>query len=261
MLLIKMINTARVLKKPALLVLSLILICLSSISLAECSTLASLAKDEVEVPQEGEWSAPRVHAMIKEKNLTYKNEAQCVVEKGELIALDLSPADLTYFSFLKSMKTLGVLDLRGTSIRNLSILRGLPLTALGCEDTGISDLKPLEGMKLEKLYLNNTKVEDLLPLSGMPLKLLNLFGTAVEDLSPLSNVKTLQRFHVAESGVADLTPTRNLELIRLVFTPHDIEEGMEIPRNMESIQEIGIKLDSLLPPAVFWSLYDQGMYD
>ncbi len=207
------------------------------------------------------WSAARVHAIIKEKNLAYKDEAQCVVEDGLLVALDLSAADLADFSFLRSMTTLGVLDLRGTSIRVLSVLEGLPLTVLGCEETGISDLGPLKGMKLEKLYLNNTKVDDLTPLYGMPLEVLELKGTAVEDLSPLSKMKTLQKLHIAESAVTVLTPIRDLELERLVFTPGDIEKGLEIARNMKSIREIGIKLDSLLPPAMFWSLYDQGMYD
>lgn len=291
-------------KQHVLLPLCMFLLCLIVGSVVWGSTLAGRMQERAGNKQKEEWSIARVHALITEKNLAYKNEAQCVVESGKLIALDLSAASLTDFSFLKSMKTLGVLDLRGTSIRNLSVIRGLPLTVLGCEDTGISNLEPLEGMKLEKLYLNNTKVEDLSHLSGMPLKLLNLFGTAVEDLrpiatlaqlellwlnwtqvtdisplskcplvsltlhktpvedlNPLSKVKTLQRLHIAESGVSDLTPIRDLELVRLVFTPSHIEEGLEIVRNMKSIQEIGVKLDSLLPPTMFWSLYDQGMYD
>ncbi len=254
-------NTAKILKKLFLVMLSLLISSIIIISLMEYSALAGQAREEDENTQKEGWTVPRVHSMIKDKNPGYDGEALCVVENNELVALDLSKTTLNDYSFLKDMKTLSVLDLRGTSIRGLSVLRGLPLTVLGCEDTGVSDLKPLAGMKLEKLYLNNTKVEDLSPLSGMPLKFLNLFGTAVEDLSPLSAMKTLQRLHIAESGVSDLTPIRNLGLVRLVFTPRDIDEGMEIPRNMKSIQEIGIKLDSLLPPAMFWSLYDQGMYN
>jgi len=247
--------------KTVFLTLSLLLIFLNGISPMECSLQAAQAQNEGGVAQDEKWSVPRVHAMIKEKNPTYKNEAQCVVEEGELIALDLSAADLADFSFLRAMTTLSILDMRGTSIRDLSMLLGLPLTVLGCEETGISDLSPLKGMKLEKLYLNNTKVEDLKPLTGMPLELLELIGTAVEDLKPIAKTKTLRRLHIAESGVTVLTPIRDLELTRLVFTPRDIEKGLEIVRNMKSIQEIGIKLDSLLPPAMFWSLYDQGMYD
>ncbi len=301
---IRIRNSARSLKNSYIVMLSLLLSSLISVSSMESSSLAGRALGGDEDSQKEGWTVPRVHSMIKDKNPGYNEEALCSIERNELIALDLSKTTINDFSFLKEMKTLGVLDLRGTSIRNLSVLRGLPLTVLGCEDTGISDLEPLTGMKLEKLYLNNTKVEDLSPLSGMPMKLLNLFGAAVEDLrpiatleqlellwlnwtqvadisplskcplvsltlhktpvedlDPLSDMTTLQRLHIAESGVTDLTPLKDLELIRLVFTPRIVEEGMEIPRNMGSIQEIGIKLDSLLPPAIFWSLLDQGMYD
>jgi hypothetical protein len=225
------------------------------------SALAGQEREETSQTESGEWSTQRVHELIKDKNAGYGEEAVCVIEQGKLVALDLSKTKISNFTFLASMPTLGALDLRATSIRDLSVLRGLPLAVLGLEDTRVSDLAPLKGMKLEQLYLNNTKVEDLTPLSGMPLELLSLSGTAVEDLSPLSAMKTLRRLHIARSGVTVLTPIRALELERLVFTPRDIEKGLDIARNMKSIQEIGIELDSLLPPAMFWSLCDQGLYD
>jgi len=65
----------------------------------------------------------------------------------------------------------------------------------------------------------------------------------------------LQRLHIAETPVSDLTPLAGLKLTRLIFTPGSIEKGLEIPKNMDTIYEIGTTFESRMPPADFWRMY------
>src|SRR5690606_26777310 len=62
------------------------------------------------------------------------------------------------------------MDLRGTPVKDLSPLAGLPLRQLFLEETRVADLAPLADMPLEQLYLSNTQVTDLSPLAGMSLQ-------------------------------------------------------------------------------------------
>jgi hypothetical protein len=86
---------------------------------------------------------------------------------------------------------------------------------------------------------------------------LTLEGTRVADLSTLAGHKTLQRLHIAGTPIADLTPIREMQLVRLIFTPGSVTSGIEIVRGMISLQEIGTTLDGCMSPAQFWELYDQ----
>jgi hypothetical protein len=70
-------------------------------------------------------------------------------------------------------------------------------------------------------------------------------------------MKSLRRLHIAESPVSDLTPLAGLALTRLIFSPAKIIAGMETVRKMKSLAELGTTLESRMPPAQFWRLYDQ----
>jgi len=74
----------------------------------------------------------------------------------------------------------------------------------------------------------------------------------------------LQRLHVGETKVTDLTPLRGLSLTRLVFTPSRIEKGIEEARRLRGLNEIGTQFDDkgrdLMPPSGFWARYDEGAF-
>jgi hypothetical protein len=86
---------------------------------------------------------------------------------------------------------------------------------------------------------------------------LTLHRTGVSDLSPLAGTGLL-RLHVGETPVTDLTPLRDLKLKRLIFTPENIKKGLDIARNMESLEELGTTFENRMPAEVFWHLYDTG---
>ena len=72
----------------------------------------------------------------------------------------------------------------------------------------------------------------------------------------LAGCSTLERLHIAETPISDLTPIADMSLTRLIFTPSRITRGMDQARGMESIREIGLELESKMTPYEFWSSYD-----
>jgi internalin A len=225
-----------------------------------------------------DWTPERVDRALLETNPDYQGEGLCQIQDGRVVALQLSGTTITDLSALKEMGV-RVLDLRGMPIADLEELRGLDLSELYLEETDVRDLTPLVGMKLRQVYLSNTYVTDLTPLKGMPLVVLwlnetpvsdisplagcprlmslTLHRTQVSDLSPLSDLG-LKRLHIGETPVTDLTPLQGLALTRLIFTPSRIRKGLEVVRDMQSLEELGTTFENRMPPEVFWHLYDTG---
>ena len=104
------------------------------------------------------------------------------------------------------------LGLKQSPIRDLTPLRGLPLTSLdltGC--TNISDLKPLQGLPLRDLRLENCSVSDLSPITGMPLISLWLNGTRVTEISALRGMH-LQQLVLGNTKVNDISALQGMPL-------------------------------------------------
>ena len=114
----------------------------------------------------------------------------------------------------------------------------MPLRTLECSKTLVADLAPLKGMPLHYLQIHDTKVSELAPVQGMPLDRMDIDGTSVTDVSPLKGML--------------------LKDIRL--TPKDITQGMEVLREMKSLQTIGIEYRKVWPAAEFWARYDKGEF-
>ena len=84
------------------------------------------------------------------------------------------------------------LDLSGTSISEITALKGMPLTNLNLKDTKVRSLDPLENIPLKILDVSNTEVADFLPLLELPIEYLKMAGVQVADLTMLSEIKTLK---------------------------------------------------------------------
>lgn len=187
----------------------------------------------------------------------------------------MDATDLTPLQGLK-LKFLTI----GGPVTDLSPLQGMPLTSLSCSCPDVSDLSPLKGMKLtslifigpisdlsviegmplEKLELVHTKVSDLAPLRGMKLKHLNVIGSPVTDLSVIEGMP-LESLLLTDTGVSDLSPVRDLKLTSITFTPGNITKGIDLLRQMDSINTIGIRHWEMKSPAEFWKKYDAGEFD
>jgi Leucine-rich repeat (LRR) protein len=155
----------------------------------------------------------------------------------QLIALDFSRSNVSDLLLIKSLPTLKELVFADTPVSDLAPLRGMALTALGCQVTAVADLSPLKGMALTKLELFRAKVSDLSPLRGMPLRI----------------------FDCSETAAFDLTPLDGMALSEITLTPKNIAEGLNAIRQMKSLKTLQVRWDTdKLAPAEFWKKYDAG---
>lgn len=181
------------------------------------------------------------------------------LEGMQLEALYLEGTQVSDLRPLRGMP-LRILYLSATKVIDLAPLKGMPLRELNLLGTGVTDLGPLYGAPLEILWLNETSVHELRALEASPLLSLTIHRTRVENLAPLSRLRTLQRLHIAETPVTDLTPLEGLELVRLIFSPGRIRKGIGIARRMRSLRELGTSLENRVPPSTFWEMYDKGEF-
>lgn len=216
---------------------------------------------------------------IRAINLQNTNVTDLSPLKGlKLVSLDLLGTRVKDLSPLKGMP-LKELYAEKTQVSDLTPLAGMPLTKLHLGETPVRDLKPLAGMTLEELNLNgaeiesldgvddihigtlwvpHTKVKSLIPLAASSLISLDIEDTPVDSLAALNRMTSLKRLNIVDSAVADVSPLKNLELERLLFTPGKVKRGLEYIRKMPTMRELGVDFDHRLPPAQFWPLYDAG---
>jgi serine/threonine-protein kinase len=148
----------------------------------------------------------------------------------------------------------------GGKLTDLTPLSGAPLTFLGLSGNWeIKSLEPLKGMALTGLACDNCQLADLSPLRGMPLTVLFCFATNVADLSPLKGMP-LETLNCDHTPVKDLSPLTGMKLKRLTFTPNPELKGLEAIRQMDSLVEIGTAQDKMISSNEFWKRYDAGEF-
>ncbi len=193
------------------------------------------------------------------------------LNKGQLS--DLSPLKgmpLQYLRFaytrvsdlspLQGMR-LWLLVCDGTQVTDLSPIQGMHLSNLGIGQTKISDISALKGMTLAFFEFDITLVSDISPLRGMPLNFVYFNQTKVADLSPLSGSgMSLRTVGFSETPVSNLSPLAGMQLTHLIFTPKNITQGIDVVRNMKTIERFGTYGWEQISPADFWKRYDAGEF-
>ena len=169
--------------------------------------------------------------------------------------------EYTLVENLQDLRDAKLIELRlnGSPVRSLAGLEGQPLENLYAVGTQINNISALAKSNLRQLWLTESPVSDLSHLEGLPLVSLTAHRTLVEDLSFVRKLPVIQRLHIGETLITDLTPLRGLNLTRLVFTPERIKSGIEVVQNLSNLQEIGTKFDDqgrdLMPPDAFWAKF------
>jgi len=188
------------------------------------------------------------------------------IENGVVTELHFSSDHVFDISPLRALVGLRALYCGGGSpgsgmLFDLSPLRGMPLTGLKCSWSQVSDLSPLEGMRLTYLDCGGTQVRDLSPLRGMPLTGLWCGGTQVSDLSPLAGMP-LANLYCDTTQVSDLSPLNGMNLAVVTFTPKNIAKGIDVIRQMKSLDRIGIgwQPQEIFPADEFWKKFDAGEF-
>lgn len=142
------------------------------------------------------------------------------------------------------------LNLTGTAVSDLSPLEGMPLTSLTLTSNPISDISPLGKLPLKSLFISFASITNLEPLRGMSLESLTITHTPLADISPLAGMP-LTNLVLSGTHVTDLTSLSGMKLKSLIFDPHTIKKGLNVIREMQSLEKINYK-----PPAVFWEEYN-----
>ena len=151
------------------------------------------------------------------------------------------------------------LRLNNSPVQSLKGLEGQPLENLYAVGTRITEVSSLRSSNLRQLWLSESPVSDVSGLSGLPLISLTLHRTLVEDVLFVRQLPLLQRLHIGETLIEDLTPLAGVNLTRLVFTPSRIKRGMNVVRSLYGLREIGTVFDDsgrdITSPEAFWSKY------
>ncbi|QDU38909.1 Internalin-A precursor [Maioricimonas rarisocia] len=196
--------------------------------------------------------------------------------------LDLTNTPVDDISPLEGMR-LEELYLEGTNVRDISVVHGMPLQNLRMEHCPVEDISPLEGMGFDQLSLFDTQVKDISVVRTMPrlgtiwlretpvsdisaladinLESLDIQETQVDDLSPLAGKTSLRRLNIAGTPITDLRPLEGLPLTRLIFTPRNITEGLDVVRGMTTLTQLDVQFDDydrVMTPDAFWAKYDAG---
>lgn len=188
-----------------------------------------------------------------------------VLEGMPLVELFLDKTNVEDLSALAGNTTLKKIYLNETNVEDLGPLKGMPLEELNIVGARVDDITALAGMPLRMLWLTGLPVSDVSPLATTPLQSVTLHRTKVEDLRPLATMRTLQRIHIGETPVKDLTPIARLPLTRLVFTPSTVEKGVDLIRQIPTMQQLGVvfedDMSTLMAPPQFWAKYDAGEFE
>lgn len=150
------------------------------------------------------------------------------------------------------------LDLRATSLTDLTPLHGLPIKQLNLEQNGgVLDLEPLRGMPIIDLNLQKTRVRGLDPLRGMLIKKLNLSGSGVSDLEPLRHMP-LVKLYLRGTPVCDVALLADLHDLEEIVLP-DKATNVELLRTLPRLRYLSADNATDRPTQTaeeFWKAYD-----
>jgi Leucine-rich repeat (LRR) protein/Flp pilus assembly protein TadD len=152
------------------------------------------------------------------------------------------------------------LYIKDQPLRDLSILKGAPITDLTLYGCPFGDLTPIRELKLEKFQLNSEFVSDLGPLRGMPLKNVYLAGAKITDLSPLAGVPLKDLYLDNCLNVTDVAVVAKIGTLENVTVPM-WTRNIEMFRKLPGLQRLGYRRagEGYIPDttvAEFWKEYD-----
>jgi serine/threonine protein kinase len=183
---------------------------------------------------------------LKDLNPGFDGQVTPTIAYGAVTELRFKTDEVEDISPVRALTGLVSLECPGTYLKNgklsdLTPLRGLRLTRLGCEENPVADLSPLRGMPLTNLTAGDTRVSDLSPLRGMRLKLLTLQSTAVTDLSPLKGMPLARLDLLCSGGVSDISPLEGMPLEYLNLSGLPLSD-LSLLAGMKSLRHLLLEL-------------------
>jgi formylglycine-generating enzyme len=225
--------------------------------------------------------ATAVTAKLKELNPGFDGQAKIVGNRffieGKAISNIAALRALTHWKMLSIQHTqvsdlsplselkLVELNVFNSAVRDISVLRGMPLqTLIG---SGPCDMSPIKDKNLSYLmWFDNPEWKDASFLSAMPLNYLGCRGTGIRDFSPLKNSNLAEicfdyvpdRDMAIIKGIATLKKINDLPAAEFwaknsnvpsPATPNNTSTDRELPKELALDLGGGIKMEMVLVPA------------
>ena len=137
---------------------------------------------------------------IDDKSIKYLRDLQ------NLVSLDLSSTNLTYYHFITGFQKLKHLNLSNIDHLKLSFLRDLPnLHSLNLSNFNGSFI--IDGLQnLHYLDLSNTEIVDISSLNKLTnLRTLNLSNNEIQNITSLENLKQLRYLDLSNNQINEVT--------------------------------------------------------
>lgn len=204
-----------------------------------------------------EQQVARVVSKLRELNPGYDGRARHKIENGavtEFSCESRSVADIAPVAALRGLRGFSCGGEAGeggrSGLADLSPLRGIGLSRLGCSYCEVADLSPLSGMPLARLDCRGTRIQDLSPLSGARLTYLSISDNP--QLTDISTLRGMRLVVLACQGtpITDFSILSEMPLKALQCDPSIIAEGY----NRDVLRDIGtLETVNGLPVAEFFS--------
>jgi len=109
---------------------------------------------------------------------------------------------------------------------------------------------------------NKDAVSKLPKMKGMKFDYVLLVDPQLKDLSLLKGI-TFESLSIKNASVTDLFPLKGKKLKYLTFIPKNITNGMDVIRNMTSLEFLWIDQDTSggISHADFWKRFDAGEFE
>ncbi len=138
------------------------------------------------------------------------------------------------------------LNFRKQPLKDLSFLRGAPISELTLDSCDVTNLESLKDLPLRVLNLDGNPIEDLGPLRGMPLEELSLGKTNVADLSPITKLPLKKLYLHGCPRLTDLSAVAEIATLEKVTVP-TVARNIELLRTLPKLQMLAFELAEQLP--------------
>lgn len=163
------------------------------------------------------------------------------------------------FTFRKHSTGTYTLDIHDQPLRDLSILKGMPIIELNLHRCPFTDLTPLHDLKLEKLNISSDSIADLSPLRGMSINRLYLTNCLkLTDVSPLAELPLRELYLDGCRNLTDVTALAKIRTLQKITVPV-AARNVDALRNLPKLKRLGFQQFNGVPDSSvddFWEAYD-----
>jgi Leucine-rich repeat (LRR) protein len=163
------------------------------------------------------------------------------------------------FTFRKLPGGAYVLDFFDQPLRDLSILKGMPIEELDLHRCPFVDLTPLRDLKLKKLSISSDSVTDFSPLAGMPIERLYLRHCShLKDLAPLKELPLRELYLDECKSLTDVAVLAEIPTLEKLTVPLHAQ-NVDALRKLPNLKQLGYGMIGGNPNYTveeFWKHYD-----